>query len=89
LVIASAQRSGLLPAPPEHLALTYGGSGAGAGEPLGRPEGLKRVLEELAKLEDPRDKAERHRQARMEAEEARKAEIQEQVLQYERTHRAA
>lgn len=86
LVIASAQRAGLLPAPPEHMALEFNG-GASQAEPAGRPEGLRRVLEAVAQLDDPLEKAERHRLARIEAEreadERRKAEIAQQVAQYQ------
>jgi hypothetical protein len=85
-VLAKAQRDGLLPAPPAHLALAHNSLTASASEPAGRPEGLKRVLAELAKLEDPRKKAERLHDERKAEEQAAEQErthaIAEQVAQY-------
>jgi hypothetical protein len=79
-VIGSATRAGLLPAPPAHLMLE-----SNSDMPAGRPEGLKRVLEEIAKLENPLEKLERLRlervQAELEAEQKRTAELNNQVQQ--------
>jgi hypothetical protein len=87
VVLAKAQRDGLLPAPPAHLALAQNGISI-SGEPAGRPEGLKRVLDEVAKLEDPFRKAERIRDARVaaafQAEQARTRDIDQQVRAYQR-----
>jgi hypothetical protein len=87
VVLAKAQRDGLLPAPPAHLALAHTGMATAETEPAGRPEGLKRVLEAVAKLESPFEKAERIREERLAAQEAadraRKQEIAQQVAQYQ------
>lgn len=81
LEVKRAVRAGLLPAPPEHLMLTTNSE-----TPAERPEGLKRVLEAVAQLENPLEKLERLRlervQAEYEAERARTLEIANQVQQY-------
>lgn len=82
--ITRAQTAGLLPAPVVREMIPYGGQAGVQQEPC--PEGLKRVKEELAKLQDAREKMAQRRAAQAEAERqataARKQEIAEQVAQY-------
>lgn len=82
-----AHVAGLLAAPAVQ-ALLPNYSGAGSTTQEGSPEGLKRVKEELAKLQDGWAKAAERRAAEAEArrqEEAkRKAEIAAQVVAYEK-----
>lgn len=85
LVVARAVAAGLLSGPQPHLALGYEGD-----MQPGRPEGLQRVLEAVAQLENPLDKAERIRVERQaaadERDQARRAEEEEKVKAYLRDH---
>lgn len=86
VVLAKAQREGLLPAPPAHLMLAHEGSMPNA-EPQGRPEGLQRLRAMMATLENPMEKAQRLHDQRVqeefERERQRAAEIAQQVQQYQ------
>lgn len=83
LVVARAVHAGLLPAPPQHLALEHD---ADEQDASGRPEGLLRVMEAVAQLEDPFVKAARVREERQreedETERQRRAEIDRQTKEY-------
>lgn len=87
LAVEKAQRDGLLPAPDAKL-LLEGPTCINdvPAEPAQRPEGLKRVLELLATLEDPWEKAERIREQRLQEQEQadrdQKAAIAAQVQDY-------
>ncbi len=78
--LAKAVGTGLLGAPQAALLLPNGVVGT---EPSDfRPEGLQRVLEALGTLEDPRAKADRISQARMDEEEKTSREIAARVDRY-------
>jgi len=82
--ITRAQTAGLLAAPVVREMIPYSGDlEAGKQE---CPEGLKRVKEELAKLQDAREKLAQRRAVELEAERqataARKQEIAEQVARH-------
>lgn len=82
--VQKAQTAGLLPAPTVQ-ALLPNYAGPGVDEPC--PEGLKRVKEELARLQDGWARANERRAAEVaaerEAQAAKKREIAEQVAAYE------
>lgn len=81
LVLARAAQAGLLEAPPAHLKIVDD-----SGQGPGRPEGLQRVLEAVAQLEDPRDKAERIAAENEVADMARRKEIDRQMREYLAKH---
>jgi hypothetical protein len=81
LVIARAVRTELLGGPPAHLSLTVDGD-----VPAEKPEGLQRVLEAVAKLEDPRTKAARIQAENEEADRKRREAIDRQTREYLEKH---
>lgn len=74
VAVSKAQAAGLLAGPQPHLLLTDESDS----EPT-RPEGLRRVLEALATLEDPVIKAERVRAEQIEAEDEADRAMREQA----------
>jgi hypothetical protein len=80
VAVNKAVGAGLLPAPQARALLPN--LVACADDIDTRPEGLKRVLEVMAELEDSVTKAERISQERMDAEDARTREIANQVREY-------
>jgi hypothetical protein len=80
VAVERAARAGLLPAPPAHLMIE-------SNLPPERPEGLKRVLAEMSKLQDTWAKAQQQRDARIEAEfhaeQQEKRELDKRVRDYE------
>lgn len=83
LAVSRAATAGLLAAPPAHLMLE-------SNQPAGRPEGLKRVMELIGKLEDPLEKAARLRAEQAvrddAADRARKEAGDEKVREYLKAH---
>lgn len=81
IAVARAASTGLLPAPPSHLMIE-------SNLPPARPEGLKRVLEEICKLEDPLVKAQRLRDEQItadyQAEQEEKRAIAQRVNDYQK-----
>lgn len=80
-----AVSAGLLEGPKQPLALPNE-----SGAPAGKPEGLKRLIEAMAQLEDPLAKAERLRATRLveedEADRAKRQAVDEKVRDYLRKH---
>lgn len=81
IAVSKATAAGLLQGPQPHLALPNE-----SGQGPERPEGLKRLKEAMAALEDPAAKAERISQARIDAENIRTGEIDARVRQYQASH---
>jgi hypothetical protein len=85
LAVQQAVRTGLLPAPQPHLALPNETEATTA-----KPQGLQKLLQAVAQLEDPYEKAERMSAARLlEAEEAdrvRRQALDQKVQAYLRDH---
>lgn len=83
IAVSKAAAVGLLPAPPAHLMIE-------SNLPPAKPEGLKRLMEELAKLEDPNAKADRLYDARLAEEDAaerlRKEAADQKVREYLAKH---
>lgn len=85
LIVQKAVVAGLLAGSQPHLAIAYEGDAETA-----QPEGLARVLEALATLEDPLAKADRIREERIASQERAdmfiKGEIDDQVKAYLAAH---
>lgn len=85
VAVQKASAAGLLAGPQQHLALSNG-----SGQQPAKPEGLKRVLEALAQLEDPKAKAARisaERQAAVDAiDDAAREEADRKMRDYLAAH---
>lgn len=85
VAVQKAAAAGLLPGPQPHLALPNE-----SGLTAAKPEGLQKVLEAVAQLEDPSEKAVRLNAERLaeieEAERAQRATIDQQTSEYLRLH---
>ena len=88
VAVNKAVVAGLLAAPDARVLLPNGATDAEVADQ--RPEGLKRLMDTMRELENPADKAERHREERIAADEsedrARKDAIDDQVRAYFQAH---